>query len=455
MRIDRRDWAENRPWVGCRMKNNDIRHLRIVKDSAVRDGLIGLAVILVAFGVSVAFDVAELWRDFAHQHKGYQLEELPIFTTILSVVLAWYSFRRWREMTLISAVRRRLNGHLEVLLSRESVRARQLAEIKEMDQGLLAAEDSREACDVAIIHLRQIFPFGSGAFYLVRKGLESLVPIGGWGAFADSPPPEIEAGACKGLSADGYRGGTSCPDGCESCRWEGAEGMVCVPITGQGKTYGVLQLLYGGRFGDLPQTLASKSEFDQMCHLAGVVCRTIGQHLANIGLRRRLYDESWRDPLTGLLNRRGLDRFVDREMARLIAEGDRMAVLMMDVDGFKGVNDKFGHEIGDSVLEAVGRSILAQCRTRDIVCRLGGDEFLVALPSAGLDVARERAEMIRMGVIDLAATRRDLAVVDVTLSVGVAMFPDDGADWDSVVAAADAALYSAKGAGKNRVAVGG
>ncbi len=436
------------------MINHDIRHLRIVKDSALRDGLIGLAVVLVAFGLSVAFDVAGLWGEFARKHEGYNLDELPIFMTILSIVLAWYSFRRWREMMLVSAVRRRLNGHLEALLSRESVRARQLAEMKEMDQGLLAAEDSREACDVAIIHLRQIFPFGSGVFYLVRKGLESLVPIGGWGAFADSPPPEIEAGACRGLTAEGYRGKTSCPDGCEPCRWEGAEGMVCVPITGQGKSFGILQLIYGGPYGDLPQALESQAEFDQMCHLAGVVCRTIGQHLANIGLRRRLYDESWRDPLTGLLNRRGLERFVNTEMTRLIAEGDRMAVLMMDIDGFKGVNDRYGHEVGDFVLEAVGRTILAQCRTRDIVCRLGGDEFLVALPSAEMEVARERAEAIRKGVAEFTQSRDDLADLGVTLSVGLAMFPDDGADWEAVAAAADDALYAAKRAGKNRVAVG-
>ncbi len=428
--------------------------LRTAKDGALRDGVIGMAVIVVAFGLAVAFDVAEVWYGFATRFREYKLDELPIFLAILSIVMAWYGFRRWREMILVSAVRRRLNEHLEALLSRESLRARQFAEIKEMDQGLLAAEDSREACDVAIIHLRQIFPFGSGAFYLVRKGLESLIPIGGWGVFANSPPPEMEAGACQGLAAEGYRGDTPCPGGCDSCRWEGAEGMLCIPITGQGKTYGVLQLVYGGLYGDLPQALETKTEFDQMCHLAGVVCRTIGQHLANIGLRRRLYDESWRDPLTGLLNRRGLERFASTEMGRLTAEGECMAVLMMDVDDFKGVNDRYGHEVGDFVLEAVGRSILAQCRTRDIVCRLGGDEFLVALPSAGLDVARERAEAIREGVAELASSRHDLTAINVTLSVGVAMFPDDGADWDAIAAAADAALYAAKGAGKNRVAIG-
>ena len=219
----------------------------------------------------------------------------------------------------------------------------------------------------------------------------------------------------EGIEARGDGAGG---DACQSCQRAEDGGVVCMPITGQGKTFGVLQLLYGGRFGELPPVLTNQQEFEQMCDLAGVVCRTIGQHLANINLRRRLYDESWRDPLTGLLNRRGLEKFAASEMGRLIAEGEPMAVLMMDVDGFKGVNDRFGHDVGDFVLEAVGRTILGQCRSRDIVCRLGGDEFLVALPAAGLEVARQRAEAIREGVARLAESREDLSALGVTLSVG-------------------------------------
>lgn len=437
------------------MKDHETKLPRIVNDSALRDGVIGLAIVVVASGVAIVFDLAETWIKFAREYEKYRLEELPIFMTVLAVVLAWYSFRRWRETIMTSTVRHRLNAHLGVLLSRESLRNRQFREIKEMDERLLTAEDSRQACGAAVSHLRRIFPFGTGAFFVVRKGLESLAPIGGWGVFADAAPGEFDAIECRALISGGYRnGGGKGADSCQGCRMAGGDGVVCVPVTGQGKTFGVLQLLYGGPFGDLPPALKSKSEFEQMCNLADVVCRGIGQHLTNISLRRRLYDESWRDPLTGLLNRRGLEKISASEMGRMAAGGETMAVLMMDVDGFKGVNDSFGHEVGDFVLEFIGRTIKEQCRSRDIICRLGGDEFLVALPSAGIEIARKRADGIRVGVAKLAESRKDLTALAVTLSVGVAMFPEDGGDWDAVVAAADVALYAAKEAGKDRIAIG-
>jgi|GEM_PF-4997826 len=426
---------------------------RGTSDGALRDGIIGAVVIAVASVVATVFDLTGLWVDFARKYRGFGLEELPIFLAILAVVLAWYSFRRWREATLTSAIRRRLNTHLEILLSRENLRIRQLTEIKAMDERLLAAEDSRQACEIAVSHLRRIFPFGSGAFFVVRKGLATLTPIGGWGAFGDEAPGEIETICCQavitGMSHEERSNGEAI---CDGCGRPGADGVICLPVAGQGKTFGVLHMRYGGVYGDLPGALNNRLEFDNLLRLAGEVGRGIGQHLANVGLRRQLYDESWRDPLTNLLNRRGLQKVASHEMARVAEEGETMAVMMMDLDEFKSINDRLGHDVGDAILEFIGQAIQNQCRAGDILCRLGGDEFLVALPSAGIEIARRRGEALRAVVADLGPLRDRFPELTVTLSVGIAVSPKDGTGWDEIVAAADAALYQAKRAGRDRIA---
>ncbi|MCG8509182.1 MAG: GGDEF domain-containing protein, partial [Rhodospirillales bacterium] len=280
--------------------------------------------------------------------------------------------------------------------------------------------------------------------------------IGGWGLFAESQPSDIVASQCLALASGVFHGERRIGGqaSCGGCPLDGADGVLCVPVSAGGKTFGMMQFVYGGPFGKLPSALKNRLEFDHMTKLAEDVCRTIAQHLDNVGLRRKLADESVRDPLTGLLNRRGLDQMRNGAVARIMDSGGPLAVMMMDVDEFKDINDTFGHDVGDSVLSLVGRAIAEQCRSGDITCRLGGDEFLIALPAAGVDIAKARGEAIRRVVADLGSLRADHPALNVTLSVGLAVFPDDGADWDDVTAAADAALYAAKRQGRNRIAVG-
>jgi diguanylate cyclase (GGDEF)-like protein len=424
-------------------------------DGVRRDGIIALSAIVIAFAVAVAFDLAGAWEALLAAYPQYRLDTLPVLALILAVVMAWFSFRRWRESNLTSTVRRRLNAHMEVLLSRESLRGNQLSEIKKMDEGLLAAEDSRQACEVALDHLRRIFAFGSGALFIVRKGLDNLAPIGGWGAYAHEAPADITACHCMALAPGSYHGEKALTRqaSCGGCSLTDAEGVLCMPVTGGGKTYGVFQLAYGGAFGKLPSALKNRLEFDQMSALTAEVCRGIGRHLANVGLKRKLTDESMRDPLTGLLNRRGLERIAEH-LTPAGAEGEAMAVMMMDVDSFKEINDGFGHDAGDSVLEFVGRTITEKCRDGDITCRFGGDEFLVALPAADIEAARLKGEAIRSAVANLGGLRLNYPDLNVTLSIGVAASPDDGADWEGLMAAADAALYTAKRQGRDRIASG-
>lgn len=158
------------------------------------------------------------------------------------------------------------------------------------------------------------------------------------------------------------------------------------------------------------------------------------------------------DPLTGLPNRGLLDDRLNRAIAAARRYRHRGAVLFLDLDGFKRINDLFGHAAGDAVLRDVGRCLAGTSRAEDTVARLGGDEFIILLPNldtraqAGI-FAQKVLERIREASLGIAGSAPALGV-----SVGVAVFPDDGDTPDSLLAHADAALYEAKRAGKNRYA---
>ena len=169
----------------------------------------------------------------------------------------------------------------------------------------------------------------------------------------------------------------------------------------------------------------------------------------------RLHDKAVRDALTGLYNRRYLEESLDREVSRAKRSGLPFGVMMMDIDHFKRCNDSFGHAAGDAALRAVGQHVLSLTRSEDILCRYGGEEFVLVMTNASARAVLERAEALRLGVQGLEVEHESRQIGPVTLSIGVAMLPDHGDSGQAVLQAADAALYQAKRAGRNRVVVGG
>jgi diguanylate cyclase (GGDEF)-like protein len=159
-----------------------------------------------------------------------------------------------------------------------------------------------------------------------------------------------------------------------------------------------------------------------------------------------------RDALTGLANRRRLRAAGEEEYRRARRFGHPVAALMLDLDHFKQVNDRHGHGAGDDVLREVARRILATVREIDVPARYGGEEFAVLLPETGLDTAREVAERIRLAVVDAPIKTRK-GPLAVTLSAGVAAREAGGGDLGALLEAADGALYQAKAAGRNRIAI--
>jgi len=161
---------------------------------------------------------------------------------------------------------------------------------------------------------------------------------------------------------------------------------------------------------------------------------------------KTLKEEAIRDPLTNLYNRRFLRDYLSRELMRAARENIRVAAIMIDLDHFKRVNDTAGHAAGDLVLTEIAKLLRGHIRGTDIACRYGGEEFTLVLPNATLQSARSRAEAI------CSAIREESGhLMGVTASLGVAIFPDHAAEPESLLRAADEALYEAKGRGRDQV----
>jgi diguanylate cyclase (GGDEF)-like protein len=171
-------------------------------------------------------------------------------------------------------------------------------------------------------------------------------------------------------------------------------------------------------------------------------------------LQTKLREQAVRDPLTGLFNRRYLEETLDRELYRAEREEEPVSVVMIDIDHFKNVNDTYGHKAGDMVLQALGHLLLTHTRRGDVACRYGGEEFIIIMPSASLVAAYERAEQWRLAFAQLDINDEGQQV-QATLSIGIAQFPQHGSDINTLLRAADEALYASKAAGRNRVAVFG
>lgn len=170
-------------------------------------------------------------------------------------------------------------------------------------------------------------------------------------------------------------------------------------------------------------------------------------------LESELEEMATRDPLTGLLNRREMSRVLEEELERARRYQRPMALLWVDFDHFKDVNDSFGHAAGDSVLRSISRLLLGSVRSVDSIGRFGGEEFVIVLPEMDLEEARETAERLRRKVADQPQPVGDGQVVPLTISVGVSVYPDHGQSASTLCAAADKAMYLAKDRGRNCVAM--
>jgi len=173
--------------------------------------------------------------------------------------------------------------------------------------------------------------------------------------------------------------------------------------------------------------------------------------LSNVRLRETLRDQAVRDPLTGLYNRRYMEEMLDQQLHSAKRIGYDIGFIMADLDHFKEFNDRFGHEAGDLLLKAVANRIKEVIRLEDIGCRYGGEEFLIILPHASLEDTHARALQIQEEIRNISFSYDTRQLGNITISMGVSAFPNNGDDVSVLVRAADLAMYQAKKDGRDRV----
>jgi diguanylate cyclase (GGDEF)-like protein/PAS domain S-box-containing protein len=222
-------------------------------------------------------------------------------------------------------------------------------------------------------------------------------------------------------------------------------GYLCVPLSVQGETMGVLCVLNTESWTGEHRTGQQR--------LVVALGEAIKMSLSNLKLQEKLREQAIRDPLTGLLNRRFLEETLAKNVYRAERRNSPLCVVMLDLDDFKRFNDTFGHHAGDAFLREFGRGLRETVRKSDISCRYGGDEFVLVLPDSSLPDAQKRMEDICAMVKEIQSRHRESRTFTMTVSAGIAQAGVHASDPGELLRAADKALYAAKAAGRDRVAV--
>jgi diguanylate cyclase (GGDEF)-like protein len=324
-------------------------------------------------------------------------------------------------------------------------RTRDLSLLADMMGALPAAVDIAEASQIVAGFLPQIFGGFAGEIW-IEQGVRGVFErVAGW-RLEKEGPPTLRAEDCWALRR-GQPLHIEDPNDPLICRHthdeRGRQGPhACMPILALGEMIGLIHLRWTELSGMSPDQALLESTAKQ-----------IGLAIGNVRLREELSRQALRDPLTGLFNRRQFESLLQRRIASASREPGGFGILMIDVDHFKSVNDRYGHEAGDAVLKTVAEAVAQTIRPQDDVCRLGGEEFVVLLSDPAPHEIQFVAERIRARIEDLPMAFNGTTLPGVTVSIGVAIFPLDASEGSTLLRVADEAMYGAKRAGRNRICV--
>ena len=322
---------------------------------------------------------------------------------------------------------------------------REIKLMAELTQWLQSTNSLNELFRLVSDFLAVLVPGCKGEIYLYSNSRDVLDGVCSWnGATAK---PHIKPTECWGL-----RHGRSYSEGnsvvnfkCAHTEDSDAISSVCLPFLAHGETLGLMHLT--------PVSDLCKEEFQEQSKLAQLAAEQISLAIANTRMRDELHDQSIRDPLTGLFNRRHFLEQFRTHIHRADQRGDNVSLISLDVDHFKRFNDNHGHDAGDMVLRSVASVLEQFFDGDDTPCRIGGEEFVILLPAKGLDEAEQIANRLREAFEELVVRYGEKRLPQITVSGGVSAFPHHGTLPQDILKAADLALYESKGNGRNQITV--
>ncbi|HOP59855.1 MAG TPA: diguanylate cyclase [Candidatus Saccharicenans sp.] len=365
------------------------------------------------------------------------------FSGVLAV-LTEITERKKQEKALAEA-----KDKLEKAIAELEQRNKDIVQLVEMGEAISLARSEKEAIDIIINYAEKLFSEDSGLFYL-RPEKENFIELTSAWNLSQKIGPILNLEDCWALRkssphfVDPDTGAFLCPHFRDIVKLPAR--TACLPLISGGETIGLLAVICCSR-----EEASDLLEFEARKSLLTVFSQRVASSLANIRLRESLRQQSIRDPLTGIFNRRYLEETLQREFARARRLNQPLSIIMFDIDHFKAVNDSYGHEAGDVVLQSIARELQSVVRTEDIVCRFGGEEFVVVMPGMDFKKAAARASLILQAVRNLELLVGETKLIKITMSAGVASFPSHGKTPAEVLQAADQALFRAKKLGRDRV----
>jgi diguanylate cyclase (GGDEF)-like protein/PAS domain S-box-containing protein len=347
--------------------------------------------------------------------------------------------------------RKKADEHLKIALLESEALARESKELSELGDSLQSCQKVEEAYRMSQNALSGILGLRPGVLFVLNPSRDLVESVATWNN-CSTTEPVFHPDDCWALRRGKPYGGPGSPLPCSHIRASGATNYLCVPLVAQGETLGVLYV------EDKTSLLASSPKavhFEQatLKRRANAVAERVSLALANLKLRELLRNQSIRDALTGLYNRRYLEESLNRELQRAKRAGRSLSVVMLDLDHFKHFNDTFGHQVGDILLKEVAGVIKGRVRAGDLACRYGGEEFSLIIAEVDTEGTLKCVESIREAIKHLSLHNRGQTLGTITVSAGIACHPIHGDNAEELIRAADEALYQAKKAGRDRICV--
>jgi len=398
--------------------------------------------------------VVKVWPSTELFNK-YQSTLLSKLIVIAGSILALFLFSAIRARQIINKqalMLQQTKNTLKVQLLESSRHAKELRLLKEMTDAIQVCPSLKDANTPISGYCELLLPGTSGILYLSDDSEKKVTPFASWGTtspkthlFPFSYCAALEKGLPSYLSGEGY--GEGCRHVEKSYVKSPQSVDLCLPVVDQGNILGLLSI------HDYNKLSPTDADHKKTVLFLETLVNQLSLSISGIKMRDLLKDQATRDPLTNLFNRRYLEDILQRELHRAQRHGTPVSIIMIDIDHFKYINDTYGHDGGDEALAEIGLLLQKYYRKSDVACRFGGEEFILVLPEMSLKIAVQRAEIIRTSVQSLRLTLRGQEMKGLTISLGVATYPQHGTSMQTLISAADKALYRAKNLGRNRVEV--
>jgi diguanylate cyclase (GGDEF)-like protein/PAS domain S-box-containing protein len=354
------------------------------------------------------------------------------------------------EIKRLEEETQRTNEKLTLMVKKLEEQERQNAILTEMRDMLQACSKMEETAPIIMGFMKKLFPASQGALFLLSNSRSDLESIVTWGDFPVSSdnnvfPPDACWGLRRGRAhvVDDVNIGPICPHLNHTL----SAPYVCLPLMAKGDILGLLHLKNAFNLDDSGQN-PEKADLRKM---AVTLSEYLSLSIANVKLSESLSRQSIQDPQSGLYNRRFMEESLQREILRAARKQTQIGIIMGDLDHFKKFNDVYGHAAGDKIIVQIGKLFKERFRGSDIACRYGGEEFLIILPETSREDTFKRADALREDIKKIEMVFQGQILGTITMSMGIASYPEKGARIEDLLRVADTALYKAKQEGRDRV----